>query len=50
MADILNKIRQAAAGLDENTRRAIDIDIIAVESGAIGQVAAYLKDKSFKKK
>jgi glycerol-1-phosphate dehydrogenase [NAD(P)+] len=49
MTDILTKIKQAAAGLDERTRKEIDLDRIVIESGAISFVASYLEEKSYKK-
>lgn len=49
MTDVLAKIKQAASRLDERTRKAIDLDRIVIESGAINLVASYLEEKSCKK-
>jgi glycerol-1-phosphate dehydrogenase [NAD(P)+] len=49
MTDILAKIKQAAAGCEENVRKAIDLDMIIIESGAVQEAAFYLAEKSYRK-
>jgi glycerol-1-phosphate dehydrogenase [NAD(P)+] len=48
MTDILDKIKQAARGLDEEAQSAIEIDQLRIEAGAITHVAPYLQAKSYK--
>ncbi|NOU98057.1 iron-containing alcohol dehydrogenase [Paenibacillus sp. LMG 31456] len=49
MTDILTKIKLAAAGCDENVLKAIDLDLIRIEAGAILEVASYLQGKHYRK-
>ncbi|WP_274649694.1 sn-glycerol-1-phosphate dehydrogenase [Paenibacillus humicola] len=46
MSELLTKIKQAASGsFDADAIRAIEIDPVAIEAGAIRRVAPYLKEK-----
>lgn len=49
MSSILNKVKELAAGFDEQTLKAIEINPLHIEAGAIHHVAPYLKEKSYKR-
>ncbi|MBM6996203.1 sn-glycerol-1-phosphate dehydrogenase [Paenibacillus sp. DXFW5] len=48
MTDILNRIRELAAGLGEPYRQAIDLDEIRVETGALQLAAHYVTKKNYR--
>lgn len=47
MSTLINKVKQLAAGFDEETLRSIEINPLIVEAGAINEVAPYLKEQKF---
>ncbi|NHN29059.1 sn-glycerol-1-phosphate dehydrogenase [Paenibacillus agricola] len=47
MTDLLTRIKQKAAGLDEHAQQRINLDRITIEAGALQEVAPYLLQKSY---
>jgi len=47
MSTLIDRVKQLAAGFDEETLRAIDINPLLVEAGAIQAVAPYIKEQNY---
>ncbi|WP_054026941.1 sn-glycerol-1-phosphate dehydrogenase [Bacillus sp. FJAT-28004] len=47
MSTLIDRVKQLAAGFDEETLRAIEINPLLVEAGALQEVAPYMKEKQY---
>ncbi|WP_419874028.1 sn-glycerol-1-phosphate dehydrogenase [Candidatus Pristimantibacillus sp. PTI5] len=47
MSSLIERVKQIAAGFDEETLRSIEINPLLVEAGAIQEVAPYLKERLY---
>ncbi|MEV5028811.1 sn-glycerol-1-phosphate dehydrogenase [Paenibacillus sp. LPE1-1-1.1] len=47
MSSLIERVKQIAAGFDEETLRSIEINPLLVEAGAIQEVAPYLKERQY---
>lgn len=49
MSSLIDKVKQLAAGFDEETLRSIEINPLLVEAGAVQAVAPYLKEQNYRR-
>lgn len=47
MSSLIERVKQIAAGFDDEALRSIEINPLLVEAGAIEQVAPYLKERQY---
>ncbi|MGO4696675.1 sn-glycerol-1-phosphate dehydrogenase [Paenibacillus sp. 2TAB26] len=47
MSNLIDRVKKLAAGFDEETLRAIEINPLLVEAGALQAVAPYIKEKQY---